>query len=110
MRIADTSDRRCIQPVRIERESDFADARDRRFELRRRNAGQDEILAARQADVTAQFLCERRNLAHLLSAHQAEIDRKADVVKTALLLLVDTGVIAFGLGHGKLGKAFEREP
>ena len=54
-------------------------------------------------------LVERRDLAHLPPAHQAEVNREADVVESRLLLLVDTHVIAFAIGQRHLGEIFERE-
>src|SRR5208282_1276636 len=47
MRIADASDRRRVEPVRFEREANRADLRNHVVELRRWNAGDDEILPPR---------------------------------------------------------------
>ena len=109
MRIADASDRRRVKPVRFERKTDRADLRDHIVELRGRNTGDDEILAAREADIAAERRRQRRNLAHLPPAHQAEVNREADVVEPRLLLLVDAHVIALGLGERHLGEIIERE-
>src|SRR5579862_9575408 len=51
VRIADASDRRRIESIRIEGETDLDDFRDDAFEAILGNSGDDEVLAPRQANV-----------------------------------------------------------
>ena len=46
---------------------------------------------------------------HLDAVHQAQAHRKADVKAAAILLLVDTHVVAFVVRQRQLGQAFELE-
>src|SRR6202030_1468706 len=76
MRIANTSDRRRVQPVRLERKPDRANLRDNVVELRGRNSADNEILPPREPNIAAERRRQRRNLAHLPSAHQPKVNRE----------------------------------
>src|SRR3984957_2076210 len=54
MRIADTSDRRRVQPVRLERKPNRADLRDNVAKLRRRNSADYKILPPREPNIAAE--------------------------------------------------------
>ena len=58
-----------------------------------RDAGDDEVLLARQADVAAEAVGEVGDRDHLVAGDQPEVDRDADVGEPVLLLGVDAEVV-----------------
>src|SRR5713226_5428858 len=107
MRITDTSDRRSVEAVRAQWETDLTDPRDSLVEPRFGNAGENEILPPSEPDVSTVISNYVRDLAHLTSAHHAEVDRETDVERTGLLLLVDSHVIAFAIRERHFRQCFQ---
>ena len=79
--------------VDVEREADLAELGHGLVDLALRDAGDDEVLLARQPDVAAEALGQVGDRDHLVAGDEAEVDGNADVREALLLLRVDADVV-----------------
>ena len=93
MRLAGAGDRVAPHRVDVEREADPRELGGRLVEALVRDAGDDEVLLARQPDVAAVALGEVGDRDHLVARDQPEVDGHADVRAPLLALRVDAEVV-----------------
>src|SRR5436190_9541220 len=93
VRLARARDRVAPHGIDVEREADLLDRGDRLRHALVRNAGDDEVLLARQPDIAAEALREVGERDHLVPGDEAEVHRHPDVREPVLLLRVDTEVV-----------------
>ena len=93
VRLAGAGDRVPAHRVDVEREADALELGHRLVDRLVRDAGDDEVLLAREPDVAAVALGEIGDRDHLVAADEAEVHRHADVGETFLLLRVHAHVV-----------------
>ena len=93
VRLARAGDRVAAHGIDVEREADLRERGGRLGHALVRDAGDDEVLLARQADVAAVALGQIRQRDHLVAGDEAEVHRHADVREAFLLLRVHAEVV-----------------
>src|SRR5215469_3126008 len=108
MGVTNAADRRAIQAVHIQRETDLTRCGDNLIQGFARNSAQDEILAAGQPNITAVTRRQIGDTAHLPTTHQAEINWEAYIEFAGLVLLMHPHVVAFRCRQWQLSQRLQR--
>src|SRR5919201_4873727 len=94
VRFAGAGERARANVVRVEREADRRQLGDNALGLAVRDVSEHEVLLARDPHVCADAVGDAGDSDHLLSAHQPEMHRDADIGQAGLSLRMDADVVA----------------
>ncbi len=93
VRLARAPDRSRPQAVRVDGEAELAQRREHPLELPGRDAGEDEVLLARDADVAADAFGQLGQPDHLAAGDEAEMDGRPDRAEPVPVLGRDAHVV-----------------